>query len=225
MSTQEVVWVDGDKKNLLVILRDSNQDSSHYFYFPAEITFPRIIKLVDIEPLQRRSVPLGGMKLDVMLSRLHYWGLLIWVGFDPVDVAGEGRPVCIFAPRVHTPLIWFKNAKKYPIRAEPISNAPSLNPLQKIEWLAAISFLTATFRKMSLNNPEPYPSILREEKPEAIADPDQKFGRSNIVANSRFIFVVGDPSAVAQVRGMLVDSAGNMTSPKLDAFLGTAGVV
>jgi hypothetical protein len=68
MSSNEIVWLDGPDDPTLVVILD--KDSSHYFYWPFEITAPKGIKADDVDPVKAEGV--------YVLSRYHYHGLTIW---------------------------------------------------------------------------------------------------------------------------------------------------
>ncbi len=215
--TEEIAWVDGDTEKLQITLRDPLIDSAHYFVFPLEFTIPRIIYSPDIEPVQRKELVIGEKEYRIMLSRIHYWGLVIWINPELFLHGIDSRPVCLFSSMVHTPRIWFSNTDGAYKKSSAIKGAPPLKCYDRLSWSIAHYLFCASIPSLKCGNPMPYPSIVNEEK-NAIQNPHQRFDRASIVAYSAYVVMVGQGSDVSEVRQQLVEE-NEITVDSLTRFL------
>jgi hypothetical protein len=218
--SSEIVWVDGDTGNLLVILRRNPPDSTHYYYFPGEISPIKIVKWVDVEPVRRHSAQIHGVDHMIFLSRIHFWGLVLWI--DPPPLTPDGRPVCVFDMNFHTPYFIMQNSNW--VQEDNVKDASSLSWVDKGELFIAIKYFTPRIMSVSSTNPQPYPAILQETKQEAIADPKTRFDLSSILSAAHTLLFVGAKPNVSSVRDALKDSSGDITKASLKSFLKQIGV-
>jgi len=217
----EIVWVDGDTDYLHVIFRKYQPDSTHYYHFPGEITFPKIVKWTDIEPVRKHSAQIEGKDYTILLSRIHFWGLVLWINPPPTTQDNDSRPVCVFDKNVHTPYIHMPDCDHV---QDTVKGTSNLSPFEKLQWYIAISYFAAKLPSVSSRNPQPYPAILQEIKQEAIADPNQRFDLSSILKATHYLILVGRKSEISSVREAIVDSSGDITTVSLESFLRQVGV-
>ncbi len=143
----EIVWIAGDSPDHVFLRAESEGDPTHYFYFPTQI-FPWP-KRSDIEPVRRGNG-------SSVLSRLHYHGLIAWVGPSTRTIRNETRPVCRFLSSAHTPVIESLEykAEQLTVESTKIGKVDKAVYLLGYQWLKAnlknekkFKFGTAEYRR------------------------------------------------------------------------------
>lgn len=222
-STDEIVWVAGDTKYLLVILRKGSTDTTHYFYFPGEYTVPKILKWVDIEPLRKHGVEIGGQSLAVYMSRVHYWGLVLWINPTPRTKPASGgiRPICVFEINFHTPYLAYDTDPE--VKITEVRGMSGLGWWDRLMWFIASGHFATRVHRISPSDYDGYPTILEETKPEAISDKSQLFDNQSILNATHYVLLVGSSSDVTSLESELADGYGDIFEAKLDDFLGKIG--
>lgn len=129
----DIVWINGSVKPNLVLLYD-NGDASHYFYWNYELTPTSIIKSTDVEPIR--------LNKNIVLSRLHFHGLTIWIN----PSLHEGKPLSQFMKNFHIPLIVMEN-EKIIVKYESIVDA-SIPLKDKPAYYAAKFFTLEIYLKL-----------------------------------------------------------------------------
>lgn len=216
--SREIVFIDGDYDNLLVILRMDPPDPAHYYYFPGEFSFPRIVKWADIEPLRRHTLQMNESQYELVLSRIHYNGLAIWLNPTRHNDGKEERPICVFEKNVHTPYICM--AKGVSSTVKKVNRGDGLGWNRKLEWFIAIKYFLLRAHQVSSDQPKGYTNILQEVKLDAIHHKDQRFDTESIKTATHYVVLIGPPSDITAVRPKLEDArTGNITQASLEAFV------
>lgn len=197
-----------------VILR--KQKDSNYFYYPTE----HLVKPNDIEPVTLTSL----QDFSLALTRIHYWGLAVWINPLIAQMNGCGKPVITFTWNVHTPIICmpplaYNTPKGYDVHG--IGFRFGWNGLQwaigKGSWEAEVedkAFLNSTF-----NDLKEYPAIVREEKANAIRNAKQRFDKQSVLTNTKRVYLVGDGRHISALEKILLGGQNVLTTSQLGKFL------
>jgi hypothetical protein len=214
MST-ELAWLNGDIKHLRVLLRDANADESHYFAFPVELSRT---KLDDVEPLRGHLLRLGEKQFMIYLSRLHHWGLVVWINPEIHTKDGESRPLCNFAWSAHTPTVHTFRGAHAPWEEYELEDAGKLNGFHRAEWWMARKFFRISIQHLKVDNYGPYPNCYLETKPGGIRK-NQLFDVDSIVERTRYALLIGLGPNVDFVYKAMREEPGRITKRSLRRFL------
>lgn len=205
---------------LRVIVRDKSSDSAHYFCFPAE---RGRTKLDDVEPLQRSDYPVRGKDITIMLSRLHYIGLVIWIGPKAHVKDQEARPLCRFAWSVHTPCIDVEKTDSSIWDRNDIADADAADGFQRAGWWFTERLFSLIYMLTNSSEIKEYPNVYQELEGVGF-DSNQLFNRKSIVNQTRYVLLVGPSPNLDAVKQLLKSRPGPITKGDLDQFLVRLGI-
>ena len=216
------MWVDGQTRGLQVIFRDAAVDQSHYFQFHFEWTLPEIIRYPDVEPLHRFEIPHKG--LEIFLSRLHYFGLVVWINPKKYtcEHPGEARPVCVFSSNFHIPRLCTPSSNYQGFHAMKIEESNGLGMSQKLVWHMTSVYFTHALLDAQPSHPNPYPRMAMDVF--NMIEERQRFDREGIVRQSRYLVLIGSHSDVALVDKMARRPDMKLTKDSVDRFLRNLGM-
>lgn len=211
---REDFYLRGSLKNMFVIFR-MEDDGVIYFYYPTE----HLAKPNDIEPV-RMGIAQLDKKYDVAMSRVHCWGLVIWINPVPSIRGKKSRPVVTFRWDVHTPLLSTSTNNS---RKHEIVGGRAVHPVLDWEWWPGLAYFWTGLRKgdnmgVNFSHLSRYPGIVREMK-SVIRNEEQLFDNAHILENMNSVILVGTPSDIAALENFLLDSQGRLTKKALEKFL------
>ncbi len=217
--TVKKAWLGGDLKHLRVLVRNESVDAAHYFTFPAE---RGRTKLDDVEPVQRGRLRLPGRSFTIMLSRLHYLGLVIWIDPKIHERDGSLRPLCRFALSVHTPCIDMGEKSKVWEKKD-VADAEKTSGFQRAQFWLALRLFDLLYWITSDPSLKEYPNVF-EEREGVGFESIQLFDRKSIVNQTRYLLFVCQDSDLNLVKEFTKTSPDSMEKRELEDFLLKLGI-
>lgn len=205
--SNEIVRVVDSETPSFVFIRDN--DSTHYFYWPKEITLPDIIKQ-DLEPVK--------VKNHFGISRYHYHGITVWIS----PQTDTGKPIVRFSGNFHTPSFLRNNGTKvkgFRIRFQ--SDVREGDPNFYFLWSRYQKFKFAK-ENMQFSNKEPYSELMAKE----IGTPLKKISYlfdSNYIKNFGLeLIVIGEESEITKLVDDIKQRSGSneLTADAISDFFG-----
>lgn len=193
-------------------------DNSTYFYFPGEFTFPKLIKWKDIEPARILQRKIGEACYDIVLTRVHYWCLIIWINPDKHNSLNGEKPVIYFKWNFHTPHLYKQSALK---QRFDILGGRTLGKKEKLVLTIAMGSFDSDSRH-AFENPRDYPGMAQEIRPRVVGQ-DQLFDTQAILNNSAKVILVGTSQEINSILTELTEVGAGITTKKIQEFLEGSG--
>jgi hypothetical protein len=211
----EDFFLRGSLKNMFVISR-MQQDETLYFYYPTE----HVAKPKDIEPIRKASIQLN-QKYELALSRVHRWGLVVWINPFEATTIKQTKPIVTFSLDVHTPFMAMKERES---RVNKVHEGRDLDPIEALEWLSGKAIFLAGLRWLkhtdtAFKQLSEYPAVVKEIKEPVICNQEQLFDNASILRNTYSMILIGSQDDIACLESVLLDRSGRMTLQTLEAFL------
>lgn len=193
-------------------------DGSTYFYFPGEFTFPKLIKWKDIEPARILQRKIGEDSCDIILTRVHYWCLVIWINPDKHNSLNGEKPVIYFKWNFHTPHLYKQAALKHRFD---IVGGRILGKKEKLVLKIAMDSFESDYRS-TFDNPRDYPGMAQEIRPRIVGQ-DQLFDTQSILNNSAKLILIGSSQEINSILTELTEVGVGITLEKIEEFLDSSG--